>query len=546
VEPIEYLRIIRRRWPVVVVLMLLGLVIGYATARPASAATSHSAASYQATAILEIPSGTADPSGLSLDTMAFFATSGPVPDMTAKALGDRSGGRDIVSHVQVTTQDILSLLEISASEPTARRSAEVANGLSGQLITFLNDQLLATAHNDLSADRTQLNGLASIIARLQAEPTSTLVQSEITQAQSQYAQQYVSYQQLLLSGPKRTGLYVITPASASTARLVARSTSASHLRAPSGKKSRSALGGLAGLLAGLGLALVWERFDTHICTRAQAEKIFELPVLGELPRLTRSRRRRGLVVLDDPVSAASESFRMLQTALALSGRGNGRPKTILLSSPARLEGKELLVANLAASFSEAGSSVALIAADSFDPSLPRLVRGSIRGTSTRDERARFGTGPETADRGATATRTVIEGVSLLMNGVRPEIGNGQAQQHVDLVAAARRLADVVLIDVPPVLLTHDAGRFSPLVDSVVLMCELGRVTSREARLAVEALRRVGAPLQGVVLVPKQGVAAKVRRTISDTAGVHAQGRARHLVSSPGESDPSARIPTATS
>ena len=541
-EPIEYLRIIRRRWPVVVVLMLLGLVIGYATARPASAATSHSAASYQATAILGIPSGTADPSGLSLDTMAFFATSGPVPDMTAKALGDRSGGRDIVSHVQVTTQDILSLLEISASEPTARRSAEVANGLSGQLITFLNDQLLATAHNDLSADRTQLNGLASIIARLQAEPTSTLVQSEITQAQSQYAQQYVSYQQLLLSGPKRTGLNVITPASASTAR----SASASHLSAPSGKKSRSALGGLAGLLAGLGLALVWERFDTHIRTRAQAEKIFELPVLGELPRLTRSRRRRGLVVLDDPVSAASESFRMLQTALALSGRGNDRPKTILLSSPARLEGKELLVANLAASFSEAGSSVALIAADSFDPSLPRLVRGSIRGTSTRDERARFGTGPETADRGATATRTVIEGVSLLMNGVRPEIGNGQAQQHVDLVATARRLADVVLVDVPPVLLTHDAGRFSPLVDSVVLMCELGRVTSREARLAVEALRRVGAPLQGVVLVPKEGVAAKVRRTISDTARVHAKGSARHLVSSPGESGPSARIPTATS
>ena len=318
------------------------------------------------------------------------------------------------------------------------------------------------------------------------------------------------------------------------------------MSAPSGKKSRSALGGLAGLLAGLGLALVWERFDTHIRTRAQAEKIFELPVLGELPRLTRSRRRRGLVVLDDPVSAAAESFRMLQTALALSGRGNGRPKTILLSSPARLEGKELLVANLAASFSEAGSSVALIAADSFDLSLSRLVRGSIRGTSTRDERARFGTGPETADRGTTATRTVIEGVSLLMNGVRPEIGNGQAQQHVDLVAAARRLADVVLIDVPPVLLTHDAGRFSPLVDSVVLMCELGRVTSREARLAVEALRRVGAPLQGVVLVPKEGVAAKVRRTISATAGLHAQGSARHLVSSPGERDPSARIPTATS
>ena len=545
-EPIEYLRIIRRRWPVVVVLMLLGLVIGYATARPASAAASHSATSYQATVILGLPSGAADPSGLSLDTMAFFATSGPVPGMTAKSLGDRAGGRDIVSHVQVTTQDVLSLLEISASEPTARRAAEVANTFSGQLITFINDQLLATFHNDLSADNTQLNGLASIIARLRAEPTSTLVQSEITQAQTQYAQQYVSYQQLLLSGPNRTGLHVISPASAGTASLAAGSTGAAHSITPKGKMSRSVLGGLAGLLVGLGLALVWERFDTHIRTRAQAEKIFELPVLGELPKITRSRRRRGLVVLDDPVSAASESFRMLQTALALSGRGNGRTETILLSTPSRLEGKELLIANLAASFSEAGSSVVLIAADSFDLSLPRLVRGSIRGTATGDERASFGTGRETSDRGATAMRTVIEGVSLMMNGVRPEIGSGQAQQHVDLVAAARRLADVVLIDAPPVLVTHDAGRLSPLVDSVVLLCELGRVTTREARLAVEALRRVGAPLQGVVLVPKGGVAGKVRRTISGTAGVHARGSARNLVSSAGESGSSARIPTATS
>ena len=74
VEPIEYLRILRRRWPVVVVLTLFGLAIGYATARPASAAVHHPVATYQATAILGFPSATPDPSGLSLDAMAFFAT----------------------------------------------------------------------------------------------------------------------------------------------------------------------------------------------------------------------------------------------------------------------------------------------------------------------------------------------------------------------------------------------------------------------------------------------------------------------------------------
>jgi Mrp family chromosome partitioning ATPase/capsular polysaccharide biosynthesis protein len=516
VEPIDYLGTIRRRWPVLVVLTLLGLGIGYVTAKPASA-TVPVAASYQATAILGVSPATADPTGLTLDEMAFLATSGPVPAMTARSLGDRAGAHDIAGRVQVTANDSVSVLEVSASEPSANRSAEVANSFSGQLIAFFNNQLLTTRDNDLSAAQTQLKSLSSIIAKLQAQPASTLVASELSQARSSYAQQYVSYQQLLLSGPNHTSLHALDAATASAAILTG-GTSSSIV--PSSKRVRVALGGLAGLLAALALALVWERFDTRIRTREQAERIFELPVMGVIPRITRSRSRSGLVVTDDPVSAAAESFRMLQTGLARSGRGNGPAEVILLTSPSRLEGKEVVIANLAASFSEAGSSVALVAADSFDLSLPTLVGGSVRGTSSRLRRARSETGSETSDPAATATR--IQGVSLLMNGVRPELGNGHAQRHVDLVATARRLADVVLIDTPPVLVTHDAGRLSPLVDSVVLMCELGRVTAREARLAVEALQRVGAPLQGVILVPKARVAARLLRPSPPTAGAQAR------------------------
>jgi Mrp family chromosome partitioning ATPase len=320
----------------------------------------------------------------------------------------------------------------------------------------------------------------------------------------------------LLAGPSHTSLHTIDPALAGAAIFTAGSSSI----VPSSKKARVALGGLAGLLVGLALALLWERFDTRIRTREQAERVFELPVIGVIPKMSRSQSKRGLVVTDDPVSAAAESFRMIQTALALSGRGNSRPETILLTSPSRLEGKEVVVANLAASFSEAGSSVVLVAADSFDLSLPALVGGSI--ASSRLKRGRSTTGGETSDPAAAATRTVIQGVSLLMNGVRPEIGNGQAQRHIDMVATARRLADVVLIDTPPVLITHDAGRLSPLVDSVVLMCELGGVTAREARLAVDALRRVGAPLQGVILVPKAHIATRLLGKSPPSAGGHAR------------------------
>ncbi|MGH9299666.1 MAG: hypothetical protein ACRDZT_07090, partial [Acidimicrobiales bacterium] len=117
-ESLEYVRVVRRRWPILAVLLLVGLVAGFLTARPATAQPTNTggASGYQATAILGISSSSADPSGLSLDAMAFLATSGPVPAMTAKQLGDKAGGPDIVGHVQVSPKDQLSVLEVLATE----------------------------------------------------------------------------------------------------------------------------------------------------------------------------------------------------------------------------------------------------------------------------------------------------------------------------------------------------------------------------------------------------------------------------------------------
>ena len=54
-------------------------------------------------------------------------------------------------------------------------------------------------------------------------------------------------------------------------------------QAPKSRTSRVLLAALFGLLAGIALALVLERFDTRIRSSRAAEEAFGLPVLAEVP-----------------------------------------------------------------------------------------------------------------------------------------------------------------------------------------------------------------------------------------------------------------------
>ncbi|HEX6393039.1 MAG TPA: hypothetical protein VFZ97_06325 [Acidimicrobiales bacterium] len=512
-EVLDYLRIIRRRWPIVILCALVGLAVGYLTAKSSTSgpvSTGSTTTTYQATAILGTASSTtSDPSGLSLDAMAFLAQSGPVPAMTEKALGDKSGALDIAGRVQVTPKDPLNLMQVTASEPSRDQAAQVANAFASQVITYINDQLQVTHDATVTSDRAQLDSLTAVTAKLQAQPPSPTTQSELGVAQGQYAQLYVSYQELLLAGPQHTGLHVINPAAPNVASSV--SGGFTHVIATTSKRTRTALGGLIGLIIGIGLALVRDRLDTKINSREQAERIFRLPVLGEIPRIPRDSKRRGLVVAEAPSSRAAESIRMLRTVLALSrppggrkgGLGNGPSRAILISSPTRMMGKGELIANLAASFSEAGSTVALVAVDPFDLSIGPLD-GAASAMLRNGDRvgAPWPASDPTGDPAGSITG--FEGVSLVMNGHGPaNNGKVHGRGHADLVAEARRSAELVLVDVPPALITHEAGRLSAVVDSVVLVCEKGRVTAREAALTVDLLHRVGAPLHGIVLVAKR-------------------------------------------
>jgi hypothetical protein len=70
----------------------------------------------------------------------------------------------------------------------------------------------------------------------------------------------------------------------------------------------------------------------------------------------------------------------------------------------------------------------------------------------------------------------------------------------ELVALARELADVVLIDTPPILATNDATELIPTADAVVIVARVGKTSLDGAKRTHRLLERLSAPAAGVVLV----------------------------------------------
>ena len=63
----------------------------------------------------------------------------------------------------------------------------------------------------------------------------------------------------------------------------------------------------------------------------------------------------------------------------------------------------------------------------------------------------------------------------------------------------RQLADYVVIDTPPLLLSGDAFPLAQLADAVVIACREGSTSRDEARQVHDTLASLSVPMFGVVL-----------------------------------------------
>jgi polysaccharide biosynthesis transport protein len=251
----------------------------------------------------------------------------------------------------------------------------------------------------------------------------------------------------------------------------------------------------AGLMLGLGLAVLFERLDNTVKTPEDV-KALDLPFLGMIPELKLGGEERGEDgphVVRQPQSPVAEAYRVLRTNVLFSSAENSG-RVLLVSSANPGEGKTTTVANLAASLAENGARVLAIDADLRRPTLHQhFGREKTPGLSDTIV-------------GACLTAQALQptrqkGLQLLPCGYLPPNPTellGAANTR-ELIASLRKRYDWVLIDAPPVLAMADTPVLAPWADGVILVVWADVCPRPALQRAVDQLKAVGGKITGVVL-----------------------------------------------
>jgi succinoglycan biosynthesis transport protein ExoP len=269
------------------------------------------------------------------------------------------------------------------------------------------------------------------------------------------------------------------------------------------------MGLLAGLAAGIGLALAMETIDSTVRNLEEITAVSALPALGTIPLLADGGRRRGfllhgsiasrqlsssLVTCADPRSQAAESYRALRTTILLSS-SSAPPKVLLVTSALQEEGKTTISANSAIVLAQKGSRVLLIDADLRRPGLGQML--DLRSSS----------GLSTLLSGVDKQPQLITPISdvptLSVLAAGPIPPNPAELLSSDTMrtwlARWRNEFDYVVIDSPPCLSVTDAVALSVEADKVIFVARAGQTTKAALRRASELLSHVNASVMGVVL-----------------------------------------------
>ncbi|MEO5772681.1 MAG: polysaccharide biosynthesis tyrosine autokinase [Sphingomicrobium sp.] len=250
-----------------------------------------------------------------------------------------------------------------------------------------------------------------------------------------------------------------------------------------------AVGFFAGLLLGIGLALLLEHLRESVITPADFERKLGVPLLGSVP-LIQNKDGTG-----EPEKEAQvvEAYFSVLTAIQFS-TSRGTPPVLFVTSSRPGEGKSTTSWMIAQSLATVGGRVLLIDADLRKPSLHRFLGLPLgRGLSEILTNQ--------AELDSVIQQTGQSGLSVMLAGrVPPNPAELLGTAAVpNLLKTLSGMFDHVVIDGPPVLALADAPLLAKSADGTVFVVESASTRSSQARQAIERLRMIRANLIGAVL-----------------------------------------------
>jgi capsular exopolysaccharide synthesis family protein len=201
------------------------------------------------------------------------------------------------------------------------------------------------------------------------------------------------------------------------------------------------------------------------------------------------------VFLDDPQTSFSEAIRTIRSGVMLSAIDSPK-KIVLVTSSVPEEGKTTVAANLAFALGQVKKTL-LIDADMRRPKIGRVLGGA---NSNLIGLSQLVTGEAALERCVYPVQGGMQ-LSVLPAGRIPPNPLELLASH-RFTDAMERLAahfDVIVIDSPPVQLVSDALVLSNIATEVVYVVKADDTPYPLARMGIRRLRRVNAPILGVVL-----------------------------------------------
>lgn len=447
----DYVKVFRHRWAVVAASTIIAALVMFLVT-PAYTDTTQKVGSYTATATLLVGGpGDVGAAQASLGRIALFVTSGEIPERAAEALEYEGDPSLLASGLTVEQDPSAQALTITAAASDGDRAADVANAFATEAVGFFGESGSGVGDADVS-----------ILQEASPIPNDP------------------------------GGGFVVPPS----------------------RPARTAIAAVLGFMLGLALALVLHHLDSRLRTRDEVHEALRVPIVAEVPMLSRAQRTPGrIAIVDEPLGVHADGYRAARSALAhipshqVPGEWTPTsrkrsdaaiteaPRVVLVTSGHAGEGKTTTIANLAASFAEAGQQVLVLDADLRSPDVHQHFDvPQAEGISN------YLAIPDDYAIDSLVRPTSVRGVWMITAGTRLDRPTTLVSRLGPLLDEARGRADVVLVDSAPLLAASDVFDILPMVDTVLLVVRSGRLTEASGARVAELLGRFQVPVVGAALI----------------------------------------------
>ena len=261
------------------------------------------------------------------------------------------------------------------------------------------------------------------------------------------------------------------------------------------KKKELILGLAIGLSVGIALVFFLDYLDNTVSAGEELEKRYGLNVLGAVEDLPKKNKNIETFIQDNPLSAFTESYRLIRSSLLLS-TPDRPPRTLLITSMMQQEGKSTTTKNLAYILAQNDKKVLIVDCD-----MRRPRQHSMFEVDNSYGLSNYLSGNTDEQQPSLIKQLPDSGISVLPSGpIPPNPAEllGSKRMKTLLKKSIERF-DFVLLDSPPVQQVTDGLLLAGLVDGTVTVLRSGRTTFDMLDSGIKKLRESQAQLLGFVL-----------------------------------------------